>query len=157
MLTRFGLGHFLNFSARKLKNKVVKVKVTERIKDIMITELREEANGLRSLEYFCQRLSVNNNQPRKYTARCFAERRVLSHMRMKLKYSLPFDFESGVCRMCLESIEDNDFWGHVLDYCPGIPYKHTTNHLQIPYPFCTDVLMRDNNHTYFKRMNYAIK
>ena len=158
LLAKFGMGYILTLRRGRIHIGQVKQKFKTRVEDTLVTELKEECYNKRSLGYFRDRLENNNlRQTQKYTSYGFTERRVMGHMRMNLKYSLPIDFDSGVCKLCLESVEDGDYWSHVLDYCPSIPHTASGNYVMSPFPFCTDAVIRDSKHPYFNRIRFSLQ
>ena len=147
LLNRYGFGTLHNHDPTN--NAKLLRAFTQRVRDINFSELREEATGLRSLQFYRSR-KLEIKEPEHYTAFKFSDRRIVAHLRLNLKYSLPFDHETDMCKMC-EEVIDCGYWEHFLTVCSALP-PLPNDHTPIPYPYCIDTISRDLNHQYVKRL-----
>ena len=130
-----------------------KYAVRERIKNINITEFQEEAKTLRSLKYYSER-KTHVSEPESYLKFNPQIRRIIAHLRLNLKYSLPWLPHSTFCKMCnAEGVLDP--WEHFLDKCEALP-PLPPDHESIPYPHCIPILMKNFNHPYIRRLKFIL-
>ena len=152
ILEGHGLGYVWEQGARD--SKVFAKLFLTRSNDIYETMLFEEAQELKSLNYYCSRKD-RSIKIEKYTSNKFDERRIIALLRMNLKYSLPFTVPDGTCKLCNEIIESkNHIWSHFLYECTGLPPLENSIE-QVPYPFCIQKIIRNTDQTVYKRIQWA--
>ena len=124
-----------------------------RVSEVQATFLREEAQSLRSLAFYCEKKDVVGQEP--YTNRAFEERRIVAILRMNLKYALPWNPDDGACKLCNEVIPHAAHWSHFLFDCHALPPFDATEP-RIVYPDCIPQLIKNANHSVRRRLRFAL-
>ena len=135
-------------------NRKFKAAFKQRVQDIHFSMMIEEIDNLRSLDLYSS-LKTIVCKPESYTTRCLQTRRAIALLRFNMKYSLPFDKRSDICKLCDEIILLGDYWNHFLAVCPALP-PVPDGFVHIPYVRYIKQATRDVNHPYIKRLKIAV-
>ena len=118
------------FLAPPLNDQLFKVKFKERVIDIALSDLLEEACSMSSLSHYSH-LRGTKDLPN-LTKMSPSKRRTLSVVRLNLKYALPVDDLSG-CKFCRKLVLNR--WKHFLYECEKLP-RLDPSWNYVPYPEC---------------------
>ena len=150
IIDEHGLGYMWEQGANIPRHTIKLFK--HRSNDIFHTFLFEEAQGLRSLEFYCQRKN-RSVKIEKYTGKKYEERRLAALLRLNLKYALPFD-EGGTCKLCNEQILPGCQWSHFLYECFSLPPLENPDEA-IPYPYCIHRIISNPESVVYDRISRA--
>ena len=154
LLFSLGFGHVWE-SGGPGHPKKFRIILKQRIDDIHSTTLFEEATNLRSLDYYTSILKTSISEPEQYTFRCLAIRRTIAVFRLNLKYTLPFEKHTDICKLCNQVISWSEHWKHFLEICESLP-PIGADFSHVPYPYCIRLATGDTDHIYFKRIRFAL-
>jgi hypothetical protein len=135
-------------------NRVLRKSLSQRISDIYQSNLMAEATtlvSLREAKYENSKVNIMEIEP--YTYWSYHNRRTLAIIRLNLKYTLPWEIQSELCKMCNESTRNNK-WKHFLSDCASLPPLPDDKPV-IPFPDCIQSLDKNKEHPYIKRIRMA--
>jgi hypothetical protein len=132
--------------------KLFKVIFKERINDIYCAFDFEAASNLSSLDHFLT-YKQESSAIEKHLLLVPAERRCITLLRLNMKYSLPWNSETNICKKC-DSIMESTVWDHFLYHCESLPPLPIDFSI-VPYPYCVKHITRPQNKPLLDRIVYC--